>query len=437
MLNIGRNEPCPCDSGKKYKKCCLPRIETNARINPLDYKQKLNSTIEGVPAVKAISEHISEEQISGYNNILHAMKNFLDSDEVEDDGVFDFFQVLYSWACKVMKFDDFFELVAQFKKKYPDIYKKEGEYIISSCVDAKLRLEQLDEAGEFFIEFSHLCGNDLDTFNSLMNKLSYYGCYEAILQGIIIIWPTIKDSPEIFDWAKTKLKIKYCRLVCFSEFLSSNNAPSLDEIIKKASIIDDDETTVIEQANSLLEIFSYNKDIDSAYIKANMDTLKQDDSVSEIIYHVLDAFISRLLKDNTITPCMAMDYWLHVTRYVSDRINSDLGLNKEDITHLFCPEKETLDKYILCHFTNVLGPRLDVYQAPTFLKAITLWIMFLFENDLIESPSALFKKISYLYISIYEMITTEDNSKKIKNDAKEMLITIRDLIESHENEVCV
>ncbi|MBT8419408.1 MAG: SEC-C domain-containing protein, partial [Gammaproteobacteria bacterium] len=21
---IGRNEPCPCGSGKKYKKCCLP-----------------------------------------------------------------------------------------------------------------------------------------------------------------------------------------------------------------------------------------------------------------------------------------------------------------------------------------------------------------------------------------------------------------------------
>ena len=20
---IGRNEPCPCDSGKKYKKCCI------------------------------------------------------------------------------------------------------------------------------------------------------------------------------------------------------------------------------------------------------------------------------------------------------------------------------------------------------------------------------------------------------------------------------
>ena len=22
-MNIGRNDPCPCNSGKKYKKCCL------------------------------------------------------------------------------------------------------------------------------------------------------------------------------------------------------------------------------------------------------------------------------------------------------------------------------------------------------------------------------------------------------------------------------
>jgi len=22
-LRVGRNEPCPCGSGKKYKKCCL------------------------------------------------------------------------------------------------------------------------------------------------------------------------------------------------------------------------------------------------------------------------------------------------------------------------------------------------------------------------------------------------------------------------------
>jgi hypothetical protein len=24
---IGRNDPCPCGSGKKYKKCCMDKME--------------------------------------------------------------------------------------------------------------------------------------------------------------------------------------------------------------------------------------------------------------------------------------------------------------------------------------------------------------------------------------------------------------------------
>lgn len=28
FLKTGRNEPCPCGSGKKYKKCCLPLANT-------------------------------------------------------------------------------------------------------------------------------------------------------------------------------------------------------------------------------------------------------------------------------------------------------------------------------------------------------------------------------------------------------------------------
>jgi SEC-C motif len=25
LRNVGRNDPCPCGSGKKFKKCCLNR----------------------------------------------------------------------------------------------------------------------------------------------------------------------------------------------------------------------------------------------------------------------------------------------------------------------------------------------------------------------------------------------------------------------------
>lgn len=42
MAKIGRNDPCPCGSGKKYKRCCLARVETRSgftqgeRLSALD-----------------------------------------------------------------------------------------------------------------------------------------------------------------------------------------------------------------------------------------------------------------------------------------------------------------------------------------------------------------------------------------------------------------
>jgi len=41
MTKIGRNAPCPCDSGRKYKRCCLPIHEraSAAQWNPVPEEQ--------------------------------------------------------------------------------------------------------------------------------------------------------------------------------------------------------------------------------------------------------------------------------------------------------------------------------------------------------------------------------------------------------------
>src|SRR5512134_1269713 len=33
---VGRNDPCPCGSGKKYKQCCLPREEAGVTTPSVD-----------------------------------------------------------------------------------------------------------------------------------------------------------------------------------------------------------------------------------------------------------------------------------------------------------------------------------------------------------------------------------------------------------------
>lgn len=51
MGKIGRNHPCPCGSGKKYKHCCLPAQQAGATGSPTNQmKISLMAAIEKVQA---------------------------------------------------------------------------------------------------------------------------------------------------------------------------------------------------------------------------------------------------------------------------------------------------------------------------------------------------------------------------------------------------
>ena len=74
MAKIGRNDPCPCGSGKKYKKCCLlkEQVQTVTRLVLLKASEDLlgqllkyfrkTHEIEGVDGIEE-----AWEDFSGYN----------------------------------------------------------------------------------------------------------------------------------------------------------------------------------------------------------------------------------------------------------------------------------------------------------------------------------------------------------------------------------
>lgn len=55
MAKIGRNEPCPCGSGKKFKKCCLKLADTPSQAVP-EQKQQLSLRSEVEKIQKAAVE---------------------------------------------------------------------------------------------------------------------------------------------------------------------------------------------------------------------------------------------------------------------------------------------------------------------------------------------------------------------------------------------
>ena len=73
MKNIGRNQPCPCGSGKKYKKCC-------ALKSPLQRRQFTNmlsgegqSTLSKLSGM--VSKNLSSTPSASINSKAELLKN--------------------------------------------------------------------------------------------------------------------------------------------------------------------------------------------------------------------------------------------------------------------------------------------------------------------------------------------------------------------------
>ena len=86
MAKIGRNTPCPCGSGKKYKKCCLGLVKETTRPEPYpveftpfytELDQLSNSVVDLIDENKldeaeAVSKRLLREypdQIDGFERL--------------------------------------------------------------------------------------------------------------------------------------------------------------------------------------------------------------------------------------------------------------------------------------------------------------------------------------------------------------------------------
>jgi len=45
-MKVGRNDPCPCGSGLKYKKCCLPKEEEQEALENKEWNEWFEADIK-------------------------------------------------------------------------------------------------------------------------------------------------------------------------------------------------------------------------------------------------------------------------------------------------------------------------------------------------------------------------------------------------------
>ena len=87
FMKIGRNDPCPCGSGKKYKKCCLGKDREPPGFNasekyvegahPLSGDVMWHFNCSGIEALNLISQFLDKYRHDGYSlSIFDTISNY-------------------------------------------------------------------------------------------------------------------------------------------------------------------------------------------------------------------------------------------------------------------------------------------------------------------------------------------------------------------------
>ncbi|WP_257348653.1 SEC-C metal-binding domain-containing protein [Pseudalkalibacillus decolorationis] len=89
MVKINRNDPCPCGSGKKYKKCCLPK-----KNNVVDFLQEKRAR-----TYLTLFDRIMEFSFTDYDNqIVDSIERRIDLSIIEKEFRGNLMDVLILWA---------------------------------------------------------------------------------------------------------------------------------------------------------------------------------------------------------------------------------------------------------------------------------------------------------------------------------------------------
>jgi hypothetical protein len=236
-MKTGRNDACPCGSGKKYKKCCLSKdmaasVAQPGGISvpaPAGRSTEVNSSTTKLspagtssafaPAVKTpkappppppppdpiaeranqIWEQFQSEAEDG--RIAIFLETLNDAEVMVDDMALEFLSVLHTDAVKRGDRSRFSECVAALRERLPDVYDKCGHYYLSWRVQDALAENRLDDVAALTNELAVRAEDQIDIFSRTVEALAYHGQLPVLLSAFRIAAQDVKTSDNILGWA--------------------------------------------------------------------------------------------------------------------------------------------------------------------------------------------------------------------------------------------
>lgn len=252
MAKIGRNDPCPCGSGKKYKKCC---IKKNLDFLTLD------------------SEEISPEMIE-HSHEADIEKETVKEEEYED--------------IDAEKEDSEKDNEEEFKKAYDE--ENDEEIIADKIIDELHYNDDYYKLSEDEIDIDHDYYYDIDEYNAIYDELSKMPTDEIL--NLAREFSVDIDKEKFVDDLKRLQSIIYL----YEEWVRKYEKNPLDSDNDLYIAV----VTILKRrlADDILTIEEIDHKLDSAFDMIE-DNYKPEIAKSIELWHELKEFVTPDIRDIT------------------------------------------------------------------------------------------------------------------------------------------
>lgn len=447
-MKAGRNDPCPCGSGKKYKKCCLakdqeaslgrtavipppPSSVASPRPAPFLTQQGLKPAGPTAPARAAEaptpplpldpatergeSRWREFESQNGGGRIAVFLKTLEDAEVMTDDLAFEMLNILHTDAVKSGGRRRFAECVSALRERRPEVFDEGAHFYLSWCLLDALAESRQEVVPSLAWELATHAGRDIDTFNRARDALGYHGQLSVLVEALRIAWPVVKSSDNVVPWGISEFAEKGVNHEIF-EYLEHTAFPDPADAALLARVQffveEPHEHYLREFIGDLTGKSGREWQADDFALRPSRKGSREDwgaeqeerqapDQGAINLSRLISAFVGYLRREEGVPFPRGELVRQELYRYFVRRNEGDLDPRPSMLeqalhpkrklpkpprpAHPLCPERVTLD----VHLGGMMGVMNGLYHsAAALFQAIPAWLRFLESRRLIDSGTS-------------------------------------------------
>ena len=432
-----RNDPCPCGSGKKYKKCCLKKDEEARRAALAEAERAaleaaaaplwpLRPAMEHLPpdagmddALWDQSEPEDEADFQADLAILNARWDAFEAAEdcdgqiaiflatleegtMDAEFAFEMLNVIYESTAASGERDRFDALVALLRKRLPDVYAEDAHFYAGWLISNALAAGRLDALPALADELADTAGEQIDIVTRVFDQLAYHGQLAVLAAAMRRAWPLVRDAGGIFEWAISEFAER-AMTYAMLDYLERTADPDAAEL--EAVSADFDITLVRPEgvAQFVAHITGQAErrwtldDFDLTEHRRRKDAPEPPAANGRTnLYDLTVEFQGYLRREEGVSYAKGELARDQIQRYILERYAGKLSGNNDRRetrktgrkarasapVHLLCPDYDTLDRYLV-GLLKFLSSK--PYRAAALFEMLPAWLRFLEARELIDA----------------------------------------------------